>query len=188
MKWISYAALAAGLALLAGCSTPEPENTTNNTPPPAPQANANPPAEAPPASAPAGKPAESGGPPAKPEKIDPAKYKTLEGSLKYAILKPGTGAEAKDGQTALMQYTGWLTNGKKFDSSYDHGGQPFPVTVGPGGQVIEGWKKGIPGMKVGEKRQLVIPGDLAYGPGGMPPDIPPNATLIFDVELLGVKG
>src|SRR4051794_29954805 len=157
MKWVTYAPLAGGRALLAGCSTPEPESTTNTTPPP--QASASPPAEAPAAGTPAEKPAESTGtPPTAPAKVDPAKYKKLDGGLKYAILKPGTGPEAKAGQTVKMQYTGWLTDGKMFDSSYKHGGDPFTFPLG-GGQVIPGWDKGIPGMKVGEKRQLVIPGD-----------------------------
>jgi FKBP-type peptidyl-prolyl cis-trans isomerase FkpA len=84
-----------------------------------------------------------------------------------------------------VHYTGWLTDGKKFDSSVDRG-QPFTFNLGAG-QVIKGWDEGVAGMKVGGKRQLRIPSDLAYGPGGRPPVIPPAATLIFDVELLGVQ-
>ena len=84
-----------------------------------------------------------------------------------------------------MNYTGWLTNGKKFDSSI--GREPFPVENLGNAPVIKGWNEGIIGMKVGGKRQLRIPPDLAYGANGYPPVIPQNATLIFDVELLDVK-
>jgi FKBP-type peptidyl-prolyl cis-trans isomerase len=84
-----------------------------------------------------------------------------------------------------MEYTGWLTNGKKFDSNAGTG-QPFTVKLG-GGQVIKGWDEGIPGMKVGGKRQLRIPPEMAYGAQGYPGVIPPNSTLVFDVELLGVQ-
>lgn len=92
---------------------------------------------------------------------------------------------AKEGSHVRVHYTGWLTNGKKFDSSVD-AGKPFDFTIG-NGEVIKGWEEGITGMKVGGKRQLRIPPDLAYGAEGSPPDIPPNSTLIFDVQLLGVE-
>ena len=91
----------------------------------------------------------------------------------------------QDGQIVRVHYTGWLTNGKKFDSSVDHG-QPFTFHLG-GGEVIKGWDEGVEGMKVGGKRQLRIPPELAYGQRGYPPVIPPSSTLIFDVELLGVQ-
>jgi FKBP-type peptidyl-prolyl cis-trans isomerase len=121
-----------------------------------------------------------------PTKVDAADYKTTDSGLKYAILKEGDGDEAKDGDLVQVHYTGWLeSDGKKFDSSLDRG-QPFEFPLGQG-QVIKGWDEGVKGMKVGEKRQLVIPAALGYGESGMG-DIPPNATLVFDVELLGVGG
>jgi FKBP-type peptidyl-prolyl cis-trans isomerase len=112
-----------------------------------------------------------------------AMTKTPSG-LAYRDLKVGTGATATAGKTVSVHYTGWLPNGTKFDSSRDRN-QPFEFALGAG-QVIRGWDEGVAGMKVGGRRQLVIPPDLAYGPQGSDP-IPPNATLVFDVELLGVK-
>ncbi len=97
----------------------------------------------------------------------------------------GTGREAKTGDTVHMQYTGTLMNGTKFDSSYDHGGTPFKFTIGKG-EVIKGWDQGVPGMKVGGKRKLRIPPELGYGAAGSPPNIPPNAGLQFDVELVSI--
>jgi FKBP-type peptidyl-prolyl cis-trans isomerase FkpA len=105
--------------------------------------------------------------------------------LEIEDTKVGTGREAKNGDTVHVQYTGTLMNGTKFDSSYDHGGDPFKVTVGKG-EVIKGWDQGLPGMKVGGKRRLKIPPSLGYGDKGSPPSIPANAGLIFDVELVSI--
>lgn len=101
-------------------------------------------------------------------------------------LKPGTGAEAKAGDQVSVQYIGVLyDNGSKFDSSYDHG-QPFAFKLGAG-QVIPGWDQGVAGMKVGGRRELIIPPDLAYGAQGQPPTIPANATLVFVIDLVSVS-
>ncbi len=99
-------------------------------------------------------------------------------------VKEGTGAEAAAGQVAQVHYTGWLVNGKQFDSSV--GGSPFEFAVGQG-QVIAGWDEGVAGMKVGGKRRLVLPPELGYGAAGSSGVIPPGATLVFDVELIGVR-
>lgn len=112
-------------------------------------------------------------------------------ALEIVELQPGTGSEIAPGQTAVVNYTGWLyeagaaeTKGQQFDSSVGSGA-PLRFKLG-GGEVIKGWDQGVPGMKVGGKRRLTIPPDLAYGDGGAGP-IPPGATLVFDVELLAVE-
>ena len=121
-----------------------------------------------------------------PTKVTGDGTKTADG-LQYWDIKVGTGATAAAGQTAKVHYTGWLTSGKKFDSSLDRG-EPFTVEPLGTAPVIQGWNEGIIGMKVGGKRQLRIPPQLGYGARGTPGGpIPPNATLIFDVELLGVR-
>ncbi len=113
-----------------------------------------------------------------------AKTTTTTSGLKYTVLKPGTGATPKKGEKVFVHYTGTLTNGKKFDSSRDRG-EPFSFIVGEG-QVIAGWDEALSMMKVGERRKLTIPPKLGYGAAGAGKDIPPNATLIFDVELLKI--
>jgi len=120
-----------------------------------------------------------------PSKVTGDGTKTADG-LQYWDIKVGTGATAAAGQSAKVHYTGWLTNGKKFDSSLDRG-EPFTVEPLGSAPVIKGWNEGIIGMKVGGKRQLRIPPELAYGANGYPGVIPANATLIFDVQLLSVK-
>ena len=116
-------------------------------------------------------------------------FKKTASGLQYQDTKEGTGPQPKTGQTCTMHYTGWLYNngkkGKKFDSSVDKG-RPFPFTIGQG-EVIQGWDEGVASMKVGGKRTLIIPPDLGYGPRGAGGAIPPNATLLFEVELLGVR-
>jgi FKBP-type peptidyl-prolyl cis-trans isomerase len=152
-------ALFASLAV-TGCSSPPKATTTE------PAATEKPAATAP-AAAPAAEP-------------------TAEVTeLKIEDTKVGTGAVAKTGDTVSVQYTGYLTDGSKFDSSRDSG-QPFQFTIGKG-EVIAGWEQGIAGMKVGGTRKLTIPASLGYGAEGAGGVIPPNATLVFDVELMGVN-
>ena len=109
----------------------------------------------------------------------------MNNQLKIEDITLGTGAEATAGANITVNYVGTLENGTKFDSSYDRN-QPFTFKLGAG-QVIKGWDEGFSGMKVGGKRKLTIPGDWGYGSQGSPPTIPPNATLIFEVELLKVE-
>jgi peptidylprolyl isomerase len=117
------------------------------------------------------------------------KWKKTDSGLQYLDDKEGTGASPKTGQVCVMHYTGWLwendAKGKKFDSSVDRG-RPFQFELGVG-KVIKGWDEGVATMKVGGKRQLLIPPELGYGRRGYARVIPPDATLLFEVELLGVK-
>jgi len=121
----------------------------------------------------------------RPEPAPGGGVQTTSSGLKYEDIKVGEGPSPAPGQTAVVHYTGWLTDGKKFDSSLDRG-QPFRFVVGQG-QVIKGWDEGVATMKVGGKRKLTIPPELGYGSRGAGGVIPPNATLVFEVELLAVE-
>ncbi len=110
---------------------------------------------------------------------------TTSSGLQYEDLVVGTGAAPQQNEMVEVHYTGWLTDGTKFDSSVDRG-TPFNFPLGQG-RVIKGWDEGVASMKIGGKRKLRIPPALAYGPRGYPGAIPPNATLVFEVELLGVR-
>jgi len=110
---------------------------------------------------------------------------TTPSGLTYLITKKGTGRQLKAGDTVILNYTGTLTNGVKFDSSHDRN-EPLAFKLGAG-QVIKGWDEGVGKLRVGDHAILVIPGKLAYGPNGIPNVIPPNATLIFIIEVLDVK-
>jgi peptidylprolyl isomerase len=125
------------------------------------------------------------GSPEAPTSVDPADYVTTDSGLKYFDIVAGDGPGPQTGQNVSVHYTGWLSDGTKFDSSLDRG-QPFVFDLGAG-QVIPGWDEGLATMKVGGKRQLVIPPELAYGAQGAGGVIPPNATLIFEVELLDAR-
>ena len=124
---------------------------------------------------------------AKDDKKEEKKMTKTESGLQYRDVKEGTGEKTKKGQTSVVHYTGWLwvddAKGKKFDSSKDRG-EPFDFPLG-NGDVIKGWDEGVAGMKVGGKRELIIPPDLGYGAAGAGGVIPPNATLFFEVELKG---
>ena len=178
------ALLPLGVLMLSGCPEPAPDATASPTP--AAEASVvavDSPTPAPDAAS--ASTAVQGPTAAKPgdiAKLGPKAVKKPDG-LQYEDTKVGTGKEAKDGTSIAVHYTGYLTDGTKFDSSVDRG-TPFELTLP--GQVIPGWNEGIPGMKVGGKRKLVIPSALAYGEGGQGP-IPPGATLVFEVELMDVK-
>ena len=181
MKWLHMGVLVVTVGVLAGCQGDNAATNGGSTGAvEAPAGGAGSPESA---SAPAGGTDAAGGTaPAGPAKVAEKDYKVTASGLKYAILKPGTGPAAKH-QPVFVHYTGWLQNGKMFDSSRTRG-EPFEFVLGHG-MVIPGWDEGVEGMKVGERRQLVVPPALGYGPSGTPDGtIPPNATLIFDVELI----
>lgn len=117
--------------------------------------------------------------------VMPANLQSMPSGLQYVVDQPGTGSQPKAGQTVSVHYTGWLTDGTKFDSSRDRN-KPFEFPLGQG-RVIKGWDEGVAAMKIGEKRTLVIPPGLGYGARGAGGIIPPNATLVFKVELLGAR-
>jgi peptidylprolyl isomerase len=117
--------------------------------------------------------------------VDEEDFTTTESGLKYYDLETGTGDTPEAGQTVVVHYTGWLADGTQFDSSLDRG-EPFSFVLSAG-NVIPGWDEGVATMKVGGKRQLVIPPELGYGDQGAGSVIPPGATLIFEVELLEIQ-
>ncbi len=119
-----------------------------------------------------------------PQQLSEDAYQVTASGLRYAILKPSDGPKPKRGDKVVVHYKGWLRDGTKFDSSYDRG-QTIKFVLGAG-QVIPGWDEGISLLHVGERAQLVLPPELAYGERGIGP-IPPNSTLIFEVEIVGIE-
>ncbi len=119
------------------------------------------------------------------EPTKPGETKTTTGGVKYETIKSGTGEQAKSGEKVQVHYVGKLASGEQFESSRETD-RPFTFRVGAS-EVIPGWDQGVTGMKVGEVRRLTIPPELAYGKLGSPPKIPANATLVFDIELLGIE-
>ena len=126
-------------------------------------------------------PVHGAGPPALPAMVQ---WHTTKSGLQYAEVKAGSGASPHDGQVVVVHFTGWLDDGTQFDSSRDRK-KPFGFPLGSG-QVIKGWDEGVRGMRVGGTRRLVVPPALGYGSAGIPGVVPPDATLIFDVELLRI--
>jgi FKBP-type peptidyl-prolyl cis-trans isomerase len=179
-RFLRLALLGVTAAGLQGCqqaAPPAPTAAPATKAPAAPKPTA--------AAAPSPKPGGSPAPSPSPSAGGATKERSMSTGLTYTDLVVGTGAEAKAGQTAVVHYTGWLMDGTKFDSSKDRG-QPFSFPLG-GGRVIRGWDEGVAGMKVGGKRELIIPPELGYGARGAGGVIPPNATLKFEVELLDLK-
>ncbi len=168
MRTLRTAALAGGLLLLAACGYPDP------TPNQGPVAGVAAPTSTP-----------SPGADSFSTGADKTPTKFPDG-LQLVDVKTGDGAQVKKNDLLSVQYTGWLSDGTKFDSSRDRG-KAFDVTIGAG-QVIPGWDEGVPGMKVGGIRRLIIPSALGYGAQGSPPVIPANATLVFLIEVVADKG
>jgi len=184
-KPIVFASLAVGLLCMAGCA-PQNQQAASTDSMASPGSVSSPTGEAQPDTmmGPPG-PAGSSGYDKSPFKGN-GKVVTTASGLKYEEMKVGTGPSPKAGQTVTVHYTGTLTDGTTFDSSRDKG-QPFSFTIGQG-QVIKGWDEGVMSMKVGGRRKLIVPAALGYGADGTPGGpIPPNATLNFDVELLGTE-
>ena len=178
-----------GLSLLTfGCGQP-PADQPSSTPTAA-RTDSSPTSATPEASpseaAPDASPGDQNAAPVPPKEGETGKEKG-PGGMTYTIVKPGDDKKVvAKGDNITAHYTGWLTNGKKFDSSLDRG-EPFgPLQIGAG-QVIPGWDEGIPGMKVGETRRLYIPAKMAYGERGAGADIPPNSDLVFEVTVLDAK-
>ena len=165
MRRPTYVVAAFAVLILAGCQQGKSKEASPpvNSPAPAQESAA---ALAPPASA--------------------AKAVSLPSGLVYQDLVVGNGPMAEEGMAVTVNYTGWLTDGTMFDSSHNEGRQPLTFKIGAG-MVIRGWDEGVQGMRVGGRRKLTIPPELAYGQRGYPPVIPPNSTLVFEVEFLGVK-
>lgn len=186
MKFTTKALMLAGALLAAapGCGS---KGTDTSSAPPAPTDASAPAVTMPAAPAPAPPSADVSHTPAT-TKIGgkTVTMKATPSGLQYYDMKVGTGASPVPGQTASVQYVGALPDGTKFDSSYDHGTDPFEFPVGES-RVIKGWDEGVATMKVGGKRRLVVPAELAYGAESPSPNIPPNSILVFDVELLAVK-
>jgi hypothetical protein len=192
--------LLAVAALLAACGSDSSNNTKSSNDQNAPAANST--SVARPDTGSAVAPTQAAGQPTQPVAAGPTSaggaasdgnapgiptvtgdVQTTADGLKYIDITVGNGQQAKPTDTVTVNYTGWLTDGTKFDASADHGG---PATF-PLNRVIPGWTEGVGSMKVGGKRRLIVPANLAYGPDGSPPTIPPNASLIFGVELLSIQ-
>lgn len=118
--------------------------------------------------------------------IDADALTRTRSGLLYHDVRVGTGREAAAGDTVVMHFTGWIADGSRFESSHDHG-QPLVTEIGPGSRLVTGWNEGVQGMRVGGRRTLVLPPALGYGSRGVEGVIPPNATLVFDVELLELR-